>query len=66
MKSLINNQNTDDNECLKWRLVRYLHPVGKKIAKKLVSASGFLVIKIEKKSESAFQKILLEDMSIYN
>ena len=25
-KSLINIQNTDDNECFKWRLVRYLNP----------------------------------------
>ena len=37
-----------------------------KCKKQIVSASGFLVIKIEKKSESAFQKILLEDMLIYN
>ena len=26
-KALINNQNIDDNECFKWCLVRYLHPV---------------------------------------
>ena len=25
-KGLINTQNNDDNECLKWCLVRYLHP----------------------------------------
>ena len=25
-KGLINNQNTDDNECFKWCLVRYLNP----------------------------------------
>ena len=25
-KGLINIQNTDDNECFKWRLVRYLNP----------------------------------------
>lgn len=27
-ESLINIQNTDNNECLKWCLVRYLHPSG--------------------------------------
>ena len=26
-KGLTNIQNIDDNECLKWYLVRYLHPV---------------------------------------
>ena len=25
-KKLINNQNTDNNECFEWFLVRYLHP----------------------------------------
>ena len=25
-KRLINIQNTDDNECFKWCLIRYLHP----------------------------------------
>ena len=26
---MINIQNINDNECFKWRLVRYLHPVAK-------------------------------------
>ena len=25
-KGLLNTQNTDNNECFKWCLVRYLHP----------------------------------------
>ena len=33
-KGLINSENTDDNKCFKWCLVRYLHPVGKDFARR--------------------------------
>ena len=93
---MINIEYSDDNECLKWCLVRYLNPADhhpasirkndkdfarkhdfkdikfpvkirdiQKVEKKIASASVFLLMKIEKNSQSTFQKIFLRDMPIY-
>ena len=93
---MINIEYSDDNECLKWCLVRYLNPADHhpasirkidkdfarkhdfkdikfpvkirdihKVEKKIASASVFLLMKIEKNSQSTFQKMFLRDMPIY-
>ena len=94
-KCLVNIQNIDAKECLKWCLARFLNPKDQypsgirkidtdfarkydfkeikfpvtirdthKIDRKSVSASMFLVIKIEKNCQSTFQKIILKEMLI--
>ena len=89
---MINIQNKDYKESLKWFLVIYLHPADKnqarirrngkdfarkfelkdseleiftKYRKKILSASVFLVMKIKKKSQSTFQKLILRVKLIY-
>ena len=93
---MINIEYSDDNECLKRCLVRYLNPADHhptsirkidkdfarkhdfkdikfpvkirdihKVEKKIASASVFLLMKIEKNSQSTFQKMFLRDMPIY-
>ena len=40
-KGLINIQNIDDNECFKWRLVRYLNPADDHLARSTKSDKYF-------------------------
>ena len=51
---LINIQNIDDNECFKWCLVKYLHPVNQKYPVKIKD-----IDKIEKKEFYGLRRLWL-------
>ena len=57
---MINIQNTDDNKCFKWCLVRYLNPADhdpRRITKADTDFSlVFLATKIKKNIQSMYQK----------
>ena len=68
----INIQNTDDNECLKWSIVRCLNPEDCNLArtifikskKRIPLALGFLVMKIKKTNPVYVSKQCSEEQHV--